>query len=140
MSKNLLTEVWHKKHVYTKQKQGQVTKGQYGVVPLCRDWITKVKDQQELNLLRGVQGRNKGFYKYLNSRRNTRENVGPRLNGKVELLTSYIEKTENVFFPQLLPLKPAYRNPTPLIPEVSWPQPYEGCPTWGYLIVADLGL
>lgn len=41
----------------------------------------KAKSYLELNMARHVKGNNKGFFKYINSQRKTRKNVGPLLNG-----------------------------------------------------------
>lgn len=45
------------------------------------DGVRKVKVDMEVNLARDVKGNKKGFYKYINSKRKTRENLGLLLNG-----------------------------------------------------------
>lgn len=54
----------------------------------------------ELNLARGVKGNKKGFYKYINSKRKSRENMGQLLNGAGELVARDMEKAKvlSVFF------------------------------------------
>lgn len=47
-----------------------------------------------MNLEKNVKGSNKGFYRYLNSKRKTRENVGPLLNGARELVINDMEKAK----------------------------------------------
>ena len=42
---------------------------------MCREKIRKAKAQLELNLAAGVKGNKKLFYKYINSKRRTRENL-----------------------------------------------------------------
>jgi len=38
-------------------------------------WVREAKANLELNLVRDVKGNKKGFYKYINSKRKTRENA-----------------------------------------------------------------
>lgn len=72
MNKELLTELHYKR-----QKQGQVTQKEYrDSVQACRDAIRITKAHLELNLVRNMKGGQKGFYKYLNSKRQKCENVG----------------------------------------------------------------
>ena len=48
----------------------------------------------ELSLARDVKDKKKGFYKSINSKRKTMENVGPLLNAARELVTNDTEKAE----------------------------------------------
>ena len=50
--------------------------------------------------MRDVRGNKKGLYKYINNRRNTKENVGLPLNGAGDLMTNDMEKAKilNAFF------------------------------------------
>ncbi|PKU46434.1 hypothetical protein llap_3283 [Limosa lapponica baueri] len=50
-------------------------------------WVRKAKADLEFNLAKDVRGKRKGFYKYINSKRKTRENMNPLLNGAGELVT-----------------------------------------------------
>ncbi|PKU48851.1 dynein heavy chain axonemal-like [Limosa lapponica baueri] len=87
MIKKLLTEFRHKEEVYKRWKQGQVTQQEYrAIVQSCRGRIRKAKAKVELNLSRSMKGNKKGFYKYISSKKMTRENVGPLLNGAGELV------------------------------------------------------
>ncbi|GAB0185476.1 mitochondrial enolase superfamily member 1 [Grus japonensis] len=54
----------------------------------------------ELNLARDVKGNKKSFYRYINDKRKTRENVGPLQKDIGELVTQNMEKAEvfNPFF------------------------------------------
>ncbi|GAB0204020.1 mitochondrial enolase superfamily member 1 [Grus japonensis] len=61
---------------------------------LLRDGVRKAKANLELNLVRGVKDNEKGFYKYINSKRKTRENMGQLLNGAGELVTRDMEKAK----------------------------------------------
>ncbi|GAB0205781.1 mitochondrial enolase superfamily member 1 [Grus japonensis] len=68
------------------------------VVRECRDATRKAKAHLELKLARDVKDNKKGFFKYISSKRKTRENVDPLLNevgalvmeatGKAELLNA----------------------------------------------------
>lgn len=95
MSKEVLTELGHKKEVYKRWKQGQVTQDEYRApVQSCRDGVRKPKVGLELNLERDVKGSNKRFYKYINSKKMTRENTGLLLNGAGELVKNDMEKAK----------------------------------------------
>lgn len=73
MNKELLTELKH----YKRQKEGQVTQKEYrDSVQACRNAIRITKAHLELNLVKNMKGRQKFFYKYLSSKRQTWENVG----------------------------------------------------------------
>lgn len=54
--------------------------------------------------MKGMKGNKEGFYKYVSSKRKTRENLDPLLNGAGDLLTNNMEKTEvfNAFFASVL--------------------------------------
>ena len=64
------------------------------VVRVCMDATRKAKAWLELKLARDVKDNKKGFYKYVNSKRKTRENVGPLLNEAGALVTEDTEKAE----------------------------------------------
>jgi len=89
MSKEVLTELGHKNEVYKWWKQQQVAQKEYRAsVPCCRDGIRKVR--ANLELLQGagdVKKNKKGFHKYMNSKRKTREIIVPLLNGLGKLMT-----------------------------------------------------
>jgi len=70
------------------------------VVRACRDATKKAKAHLELKLARDVKNNKKGFFKYISSKRKTRDNVGPLLNEAGVLVTEDAEKTEllNAFF------------------------------------------
>ena len=63
-------------------------------------WSYKAKVHLELNLATNVKGNKKGFYRHISSKRKTRENVGPLLNGAGDRVTKGMEKakTLNIFF------------------------------------------
>lgn len=50
----------------------------------------------ELNLAKDVNDSKKGFFKYTNTKRKTKGNVGPLLNGAATLVTEDAEKAEAV--------------------------------------------
>lgn len=61
----------------------------------------------------------KGFYKYLNSKRKTRENVGPLLNRAGKLMTKNMEQAKvwNAFFASVFASKTAFQESRALRPE-----------------------
>ena len=61
---------------------------------MCRDRITKAKEQMELNLSRDVKDNKKGFYRYIGRRRQAKESAPPLMKGNGELASSDIEKAE----------------------------------------------
>ena len=65
-----------KKRIYLLWKKGRAAQKEYReVVKMCREKIRKTKAQFELNLTAGVKRNKKLFYKYINSKRRTRENL-----------------------------------------------------------------
>ncbi|GAB0202606.1 mitochondrial enolase superfamily member 1 [Grus japonensis] len=81
MSKELLEKLKGKKEVYRMWKKGLPTWEEYrDVVRECRDATWKAKAHLELNVARDVKDKKNGFFKYISSKRKTRENVGPLLN------------------------------------------------------------
>ncbi|GAB0182057.1 mitochondrial enolase superfamily member 1 [Grus japonensis] len=82
-------------------KKGLATWEEYrNVVRVRRDEMRKAKAQLELKLSRNIKDNKKGFFKYISSKRKTRENVSPLLNEvgalvmeedteKVELLNAF---------------------------------------------------
>ena len=67
---------------------------------MCREKIIKAKAQLELKLAAGVKGNKKLFYKFINSKRRTRENLHSLLDEAGNVTTEDKEKAEvlNVFF------------------------------------------
>ncbi|GAB0207550.1 mitochondrial enolase superfamily member 1 [Grus japonensis] len=89
-------------------KKGLDTWEEYrNVVRACRDATRKAKAHLELKLARDVKDNKKGFFKYINSKRKTRENVGPLLNEVGALVMEDTEKAEllNAFFASVLTAK-----------------------------------
>ncbi|XP_068785519.1 uncharacterized protein [Struthio camelus] len=77
-------------------------------------WLSSSREQEgwakaqlELNLARDVKDNKKAFFKYIRSKRKTRENVGPLLNGAGALVTKDTEKAEllNAFFASVFTAK-----------------------------------
>ncbi|GAB0208703.1 mitochondrial enolase superfamily member 1 [Grus japonensis] len=95
MSKELLEKLKGRKEVYRMWKKGLATWEEYrDAVRECRDATRKAKAHLALNLARDVKDNKKGFFKYISSKRTTRENVGPLLNEVGALVTEDTEKAE----------------------------------------------
>ncbi|XP_075581659.1 lens epithelium-derived growth factor-like [Pelecanus crispus] len=76
-------------------KKGQVTQEECrDSVQVCRDRVRKAKAHLELRLARDVKGNIKGFYRYISSKMNTRENVGLLPNGAGSLMKKDMGKAE----------------------------------------------
>jgi len=86
MSKEPLAELRWKRKVHGMWKEGQATWEEYrNVVKACRDAMEKDKVHQELNLARDVKDK-KSFFKYISSKRKTRDNVRLLLNEVVGIM------------------------------------------------------
>ncbi|GAB0207675.1 mitochondrial enolase superfamily member 1 [Grus japonensis] len=95
MNKESLAKLKHKKEAYRGWKQGGVTwEEDRDIVQACRDEVRKAKAHVELNLSRDVKDKKKGFHKYIEDKRKTRENVSPLLNEMGYLMTQDMEKAE----------------------------------------------
>jgi len=114
MSKELLAELRWKRKIFGMWKEGQATWEEYrNVVRRCRDAKRKANVHMESNPTRDVKDNRKGFFKYINSKWKTRDNVGPLLNEVGVLVMEDAEKAAllGAFFASVL--KPALRNPRP---------------------------
>jgi len=69
--------------------------------------MRKAKAHLKLNLARDVKNNKKSFFKYVSSKRKTRDNVGPLLNEVGVLVMEDAEKAEllNVFFASVFSAK-----------------------------------
>lgn len=104
MNKELVGKLKHKKEMYMRWKQSQVTQQERGdTVQVCRDGVRKGEAHLELNVVRDMKGNKKGFYMHTRSKKKTRENAGPLLNGAEHQVTSGVEKAKvlNAFFPSI---------------------------------------
>jgi len=65
-----------------------------------RDAVRKAKAELELKLGRDVKKYKKRFFRYINNKQNQKENIGPLLNRRGELVTDNAGKAEilNTFF------------------------------------------
>ena len=70
-----------------------------------RDVTNMTRAHLGLNLVRTVKDKKKGFFKYIDSERKTRENVGLLLNEVAALVMENTEKAEllNTFFVSVFP-------------------------------------
>ncbi|GAB0209097.1 hypothetical protein GRJ2_003375400 [Grus japonensis] len=108
MSKELPEKLKGKKEVYRMWKKGLPTWEEYrDVVRLRRDATRKAKAHLELNVARDVKDKKEGFFKYISSKRTTRENVGLLLNEVGALVMEDTEKAEllNAAFASLFTAK-----------------------------------
>ncbi|NXT11799.1 PO11 protein, partial [Prunella fulvescens] len=90
----------NKKRMYHLWNEGQVSQNVFKrVVRACRKKIREAKAQFELNLATFVKDNKKYFYKYINSKRKGKTNLGPLLDEGENLVTDE-EKVEvlNTFF------------------------------------------
>ena len=106
-----------KKRIYLLWKKGWATRKEFKeVVKMCREKIRKAKAQLELNLAAGVKGNKKLSYKYINSKRRTRENLHSLLNEARNVTTEDKEKADilNAFFTSVLKRQTGYPQVSPL--------------------------
>ena len=104
MNRELFLRLQEKKRIYLLWKKGWTTQKEYKeVVKMCREKIRKAKAQLELNLAAGVKGNKKLFYKCINSKRRTRENLHSLLDEAGNVTTEDKEKADilNAFFTSL---------------------------------------
>jgi len=95
MSQELLAELIWKRKVHGMWKEGQATWEEYrNVVRACREAMRRAKAHLGLILARDVKDNKKSFFKDINSKWKTRENVGPLLNQVGVLVTEDAEKAE----------------------------------------------
>jgi len=95
MSKEFLAKLKRKTQVYGMWKEEQATWEEYrNIVRGCREAMRKAKAHLEFNLARDVKDNMKGFFKYISSKRMTRENVGLLLNEVGALVTEDTEKVQ----------------------------------------------
>ncbi|KAK4819089.1 hypothetical protein QYF61_025348 [Mycteria americana] len=90
-----------RKRVYDLWKKGWATQEDYkGVARLCREKIRKAKAELGLNLAAAVKDNKKHFFKYISSKRRTKENLQPLVDGGGNTVTKDEEKAEvlNAFF------------------------------------------
>ena len=74
MSKELFLRLQEENRIYLLWKKGRPTRKEYKeVVKMCREKIRKAKAKHELNMAAEVKRNKKLFYKYINSKRRTKE-------------------------------------------------------------------
>ena len=117
MNRELFLRLQEKKRIYLLWKKGRATQKEYKeVVKMCREKIRKAKAQLELNLAAGVKGNKKLFYKYINSKRRTRENLRSLLDEAGNVTTGDKEKADvlNAFFTSVFKSQTSYPQVSPL--------------------------
>ncbi|KAM6381950.1 uncharacterized protein FN964_003655 [Alca torda] len=110
LSRELQKKLKWKKEVYNKWKKGLTPWEDYkNATRVCRDETGKAKAALELDLARDVKHNKKSFYKYIGSKRKTREVVGPLLNEAGVMVTEDAEKAEllNAFFTSVFSARPS---------------------------------
>jgi len=108
LSKELLAELKWKRKIYRMWKERQATWEEYrNVVRACRDVTKRAKAHLELNLARDVKNNKKGCFRYISSKRKSRDNVGPLLNQAGALVMEDAEKTKllNAYFASVFTAK-----------------------------------
>jgi len=134
MSKELINKIKRKRMVYEMWKKGLSSWEEYRcVVRACRDATRKAKAHLEMRLAKEIKDNKKGFFKYVNSKRKTRDNVGPLLNEGGVLVMGDAEKAEilNAFFASVFASRTLPRDSSPLaIGQRVWEM--EGSPPGGH--------
>ncbi|KFO69866.1 hypothetical protein N303_00632, partial [Cuculus canorus] len=101
LSQDLLVKLKKKKELHRQCKQGQGTWDVYrDAAQFCREEVRKAMEQLELNLAREAKTNKKGFYRYINQRRNVKENVSSLMTGDGDHISTDEEKVEilnNIF-------------------------------------------
>ncbi|PKU31482.1 rna-directed dna polymerase from mobile element jockey-like [Limosa lapponica baueri] len=117
ISKELLEKLRRKKEVYRTWKKGLAAWEEYrNTVRVCRDATRKARAHLELNLARDAKDSKKGFFKYISSKRKTRENVNLLLNEVGALVMEDAEKAQllNAFFASVFTAKAGPQEPQTL--------------------------
>ena len=107
--------VKEKKRVYHLWKKGQATQEEYrDLVRSCGEEIRKAKGQLELNLATVVRDNKKCFYKYVNSKKNPKENIYPVTDTEGNVASRDEEKAEvlNAFFASVFNRETSYPQGT----------------------------
>ncbi|GAB0206495.1 mitochondrial enolase superfamily member 1 [Grus japonensis] len=124
MSRDHLLELRQKRKVYGHWKQGQTTWEDYrDAVRHCREKIRVVKAQLEFKLDSTVKDNKKGFLKYVNSKRRTRDNIGPLLDEVGHLTNRDVDKAEmfNAFFASVFNTSDGPWDPwSPVLKQHDW--------------------
>ncbi|KAK4810867.1 hypothetical protein QYF61_008839 [Mycteria americana] len=95
LNRELLLELRRKNKLYDLWKQGQDLHEDYRAVDcVCREKTRKAKAQLELKLASAASDNKKGFFKYVNSKRRSKENIGPILVKDGHLTNRDEEKAE----------------------------------------------
>ncbi|PKU47375.1 hypothetical protein llap_2342 [Limosa lapponica baueri] len=103
LSQDPLVKLKAKKKLYRQFRQDEVSWEEYrDAAQLCRDKVRKAKAWLELNLARNAKNNKKGFYRYVNQKRNVKESISPMISKNGKLVTTDEEKAEvpSDFLPQ----------------------------------------
>uniref|UniRef100_A0A8C0A0D2 Reverse transcriptase domain-containing protein n=1 Tax=Anas zonorhyncha TaxID=75864 RepID=A0A8C0A0D2_9AVES len=114
LTRNILMEIRRKQRVFRYWKEGQVTWKEYrDAARVCRKKIRVAKAHLELKLAVSVRENKKGFFRYVNGKRRTKEYIGPLLDREGLLTDDDIGKAEtlNAFFASVFNADDGLRDP-----------------------------
>ncbi|PKU40554.1 rna-directed dna polymerase from mobile element jockey-like [Limosa lapponica baueri] len=124
LNKEIRSQLREKRRVYGLWKKGQATQEDYkSVVKLCREKIRKAKAQLVLDLALNVKTNKKNFYKYINSKRRTRESLHSLLDMEGNVVTKDEERAEQSWKTGEVPANWRLANVTPIHKKVRKDDP-----------------
>ncbi|GAB0207774.1 hypothetical protein GRJ2_003243100 [Grus japonensis] len=121
---SILLELKRKRKVYGHWKQGQATREDYrDAVGHCSEKIPVCKAQLEFKLASTVKDNKKGVFKYVNSKRRIRDNIGLLLDEVGHLTNRDIDEAEmfNAFFTSVFNTNDGPRDlQSPVLEDRDW--------------------
>uniref|UniRef100_A0A8C2SLP0 Reverse transcriptase domain-containing protein n=1 Tax=Coturnix japonica TaxID=93934 RepID=A0A8C2SLP0_COTJA len=116
MNRELFLRLQEKKRIYHLWKEGRATQNDYKeAAKMCRRKIREAKAQLESKLATGLKTNKKLFYKYINYKRRTKENLHSLLDEAANVITEDKEKAEvlNAFFTSVFKSHLGYSQGSP---------------------------
>ena len=116
MNRELFLRLQEKKRIHLLWKKGRATQKEYKEVKMCREKIRQAKAQLELNLAAGVKRNKNLFYRYMNSKRRTKENLHSLHDEAGNVTTEDKERADvlNAFFTSVFKSQTSYPQVSPL--------------------------